>query len=357
MRFYSPLYLILLPLVIVLYIVGRQGIKSFLDRRDRYINRESFLKLKLADNTPELNTSLFLSVLIFFLIIISLARPLGPARNKEFESSGRDIVIALDISDSMKANDVNLSGSYAESIQAGGLFGISRFEGAKKIIRNFVRQLENDRVSLVAFSGSAFPLSPLTNDYDIFLSFLNNLDFSYSESGSTNIGEAIEVAARRFKSGEKSDTKILIIISDGEDQNQGTIQKAMDAKRKNIIINTIGIGSVKGSRILIGKDFYGNEIYKKYQGQDVITSLNDKALKEIAEATGGKYFQVNDQDISRELYNQVRKVKPNNFKRVNTVEYQELFQLFLFAGIFLLTIETALPLLLKTFLKTRPENN
>jgi Ca-activated chloride channel family protein len=336
--------------VILLLFTGIKSIKSFIKRRNQFINSETYIKLKLPENTREKYISLIIILSVIALLIISLARPLGKEINKEFEGSGRDIVIALDISDSMKANDVKLSGSYAEYIQAGDLSGLSRLDAAKKIVKGFIKLLETDRISLVSFSDDAFPLSPLTDDYDVFYSFLNSIDFSYSGNGSTNIGEAIKVAARRFKADDKSESKIIIIISDGEDHNQDTIDQAKEAKKNNIKIFTVGVGDEKGSRIPLGKDFYGNEIFKKYLDQDVITRLDNKSLKEISALTGGTYFQVKEEDISRDLYKQVNKVAVNKFKPVRNIEFQEFFQVFIFLAIILLTIETGIPLLMKVII-------
>ncbi len=346
MSFTNYYFLFLFPFIIILFFIGIKGIFDYEERKNKFASIHLFDKLRLKDKSLQQKVSLIIWLVIFSLTIISLARPLGQQVNKEIEETGRDIVIAFDISDSMRANDLNLSASYAESVQVADITGITRFDGAKKIIKKIVENLNSDRVALVAFSDYAFSLAPLTNDYEIFSSFLDNLDFSFSNNGSTNIGEAIEVSAKRFNKNNKDEAKIILLISDGEDQNRDLIEKAKQAKEKGIIIYTIGIGSNEGSKIPLGKDIYGNEVFKTYLGDNVITKLNDKALKEISALTGGKYFQVDD-NLTNYVINEINRIKSSNYKSTKKPQYQELFQFFILLIFILLIIESLLPLIFK----------
>ncbi|MBC7475950.1 MAG: VWA domain-containing protein, partial [Candidatus Sericytochromatia bacterium] len=345
MKFYNPYYFYLLPLLVVLYFIGITGIKDYIKRKHLFINTIASKKLDIKDNTKKKYTSIILWLIIIFFLIIALARPQGKVTSSNIEESSNDIVIAFDISDSMKTTDANISGSYSDNAEIGDLNNLSRFEASKKIIKGFVKTLSNERISLVIFSDIAIPLFPLSNDYQDFNSYLNNLDFSYSSGGGTDIGNAIEISEKRFYEKNKSSAKIIILISDGEEQNKNAVEIAKKAKENNVIIYTIGVGSKKGSKIFLGRDPYGEPFYKTYLGQDVISQLNDKLLIDIAKITGGKYFEIKNEDISEQLFDSIEKIKSNNVRTKSNIQYEEFFQIFILLAIILIMFEIFMPFL------------
>lgn len=347
MTFNNPYYLLLIFLIGFIYLVGLKGLKEFSQRREKFIAANAYKKLKLRDNLSQKYLSILIWISILILLIIALARPQFGEKVMKTEQISRDIVIAVDISDSMKATDVSLSDSYSDYGQPGSLKNISRLEAAKKVINGIVRNLNGERISLVAFSENAFPLSPLSSDYSMFSSFLNNLDYTYSSGGGTNIAEAITVGSERFYDKNNLESRVLIIVSDGEEQNNEAVESAKKAFKNKVTIETIGIGSKTGSKIYTGRNLYGEPIYKTYLGEDVISKLNDNVLKDIAKITKGKYFEVKDEDISNDVITEINKIKAVRVKVNNGIQKNELFQIFVLIAIFLIMLEIFIPALEK----------
>jgi Ca-activated chloride channel family protein len=337
MSFVNPEYLFLLFFIPILFFIGLLGFKKFIERKRKIINISNFKKMSLEDNDNEKFLSKILWLIVISLIIISIARPISGEVFDDIEDNAKDIVFALDISDSMKARDVNLSGSYSEFSITDNMKNLSRLEAAKKVIKGIVKGLNGDRVSLIAFSDTSFPLSPLSNDYDSFYSYLNDLDYSYLNEGGTSINNALEVSEKRFIN--KESTKIIIIISDGEEQNDKALTKSIELKKKDIKVISIGIGSREGSKILLGKDSNDEELYKTYLGQDVITKLNSELLKNISKKTNGKFFELGNENISQTIINNINKYKSNVNKIDKIRTYRDIYQVFVIIALLILIFE------------------
>ena len=341
MRIVYPQYLLILLIIPFFYYLGLLGIKNFKQRRLKLINNRNFNRIGLKDNIKEKQISIYLWLIIIALSAFSLARPTGGEFFTETQDDSKDIVIALDISDSMKAMDISLSGSYSDYTLQEDLKNLSRLSSAKKVIKGFVKNLSGDKVSLVAFSDSAFPLSPLSNDYNSFNGYLDNLDYSYINEGGTDISNALEVAEKRFFNKDK--TKIIVVVSDGEEQNNKAVEKARDLAKKNIKVISVGIGSRDGSKIYLGKNVYDHPMYKTYMGQDIITKLNDKVLKEIANESKGRYFELGNENISDSINNLINsyqnKLLNNNINSQKIHQYEEMYQIFVFLAILLIMTE------------------
>ncbi len=164
MKFYEPFFLYFIPLGFLLFWLAKVELKELWIRKKSFMSEivlNKILHKNLNQNTLKTNLSIILLILVITSLFIALARPLGKEINTEIEEKGRDIVIALDISDSMLAKDVTLSGSYSQDFSKADLVNISRFEAGKKIIKGLLKELETDRVSLVVFSDGAFTLLPL----------------------------------------------------------------------------------------------------------------------------------------------------------------------------------------------------
>lgn len=343
MKFYYPNILFFLFFIPFLLIIGINGIKSKTLRKYKFINNEIPKKLRFPDNILLNKISLYLWITMFILIIIAFARPQGNPTFGNNEEQGRDIVIAVDISESMKAEDIYFYEQYENNYTKNR----TRLDAAKKQISNFIGFLNGDRVSLVAFSETAFPLVPLSNDYNFFTGFLNNLNFSYNEEGGTNIEDAIGVSIKRFSKKEDLSSRIIIIFSDGESDFNNKSQIISEVKNKKIKIFTVGIGTKEGSKIPEGKDIFGNTAYKTYIGKEIITKLDEKNLNEIATLTGGKFFLLNDHDISRDLFKEISKIEPNIYKTSNNKQNKEYFQIFLILIIIIFIIDLLLPYFMK----------
>ncbi len=341
MKFIYQYYLLLILIIPILLYLGLSSLKDLQKRKSKLINNSNFNKLGLKININSRKFSIYIWLTLILISIVALARPISGEIFKDSIDDNKDIVIALDISDSMKAMDMSLSGSYSDYTLQNDLRNLSRLSSAKKVIKGFVQSLSGDKVSLVAFSDSAFPLSPLSNDYESFNSYLSNLDYSYINEGGTDIYNALAVSEKRFFN--KNKTKIIVIVSDGEEQNNKAIEKAKELEKKNIKIISIGIGSREGSKIYLGKNVYGQPMYKTYMGEDIITKLNDKVLKEIANKSKGKYFELGSENISDNVVNTINSYKNSeNSQVMNTQkipQYNEIFQIFVFIAILLMILE------------------
>jgi len=329
MRFYYPSSLYLLIIIIPLLIIGIIFIINLNKRRNAFISFQAFEKIIKKNNIKYEYISLFVWLIIISLSIITLARPLGDKVDVELEEIGRDIIIAVDISDSMRAIDgKNPSTDY-----------MSRLDLGKWVVEKLVSELKGERVSLITFSDIAFPILPLTNDYEIVKTFLSDIDYSYSNTGSTDINEALNISLERLKKSDKTSGKLIILISDGEDQNSTSISEVKKLKDKGIFLYTIGIGSEKGSKIPLGKNIFGKVNYKTYMNEDVITKKNSHILKKIAKETGGYYFDAKEQDLLKNLLNKIEKIKSSSKKIIKDVQYQENFQIFIILIILMMFFE------------------
>lgn len=329
MIFYNSYFLYLLVIIPILIFFVETSIKAFNSKKTKLIKLEALKKLNINNN---INISrpkkyLYLTAIVFF--ILALARPQGKEIEKEIEERNAQFVIALDISDSMKANDVK---SEEENIK------ISRFEASKNFIRQLISELHGEKVSIVIFSEKAFTALPLTNDYEVITAYLNNLTYEYLPSGGTSIADAIKVSEKRFKNENKEQKNLLFILSDGEELTSESSKIFDSLSNKKLIIDTIGVGSKKGSKIIIGKDLSGSPIYKQYANEDVITKLNDELLKLLAQKTGGIYSDLTNK-LPDEIVTQIKKLDLSYNKKSKSSENQELFQIYLLIAFILILFE------------------
>lgn len=233
--------------------------------------------------------------LVILLVIIALARPQKTNEKVEQWTEGIDIMMVIDISESMKIED----------------FKPNRLEAAKDVARKFIRGRFQDRIGLVVFSGEAYSRSPLTTDYDLLNTYIDDISFDLIEKGGTAIGSALAVGTNRMRESE-SKSKVLILISDGDNTagNIDPITAAELANAYNIKIYTIAIG--KEGRVPYGKDFFGRPRY-------IENTLNETTLRKIAEIGEGEFYRVSDNSALESVFALIDKyekaeIKENRFK-------------------------------------------
>ena len=209
---------------------------------------------------------------VFGLIAMALARPQMGFVQREVKQRGRDVIVAIDTSRSMLATDV----------------APSRLARAKLVAQDLLRLVRGDRVGLVAFAGSAFLQAPLTLDYNAVLTSLEELDTAVIPKGGSNIAEAIRIAEQAFGKGE-GQTRALVILTDGEELDADGVAAAKRAGELGVRVFTVGIGSAEGSLIPLRSDEGGTDFVRDTAGKPVQSKLDEKRLKEIAEAGGGFY--------------------------------------------------------------------
>ena len=209
---------------------------------------------------------------VFGLIALALARPQMGFVEREVKQRGRDVIVAIDTSRSMLATDV----------------APSRLARAKLVAQDLLRLVRGDRVGLVAFAGSAFLQAPLTLDYNAVFTSLEELDTAVIPKGGSNIAEAIRIAEQAFGKGE-GQTRALVILTDGEELEADGVAAAKRAGELGVRVFTVGIGSAEGSLIPLRSDEGGSDFVRDTAGKPVQSKLDEKRLKEIAEAGGGFY--------------------------------------------------------------------
>lgn len=270
--------LILVPIIIALvWWQGKEGAK----KRQHIFQQELFNSLRKGHWA--LGSQLrFISLCIgIFLLIVAAAGPKVGTEVREVKRRGVDMVIALDLSASMNAEDVRPS----------------RLEKAKYEVNRLIDRLKGDRVGLVIFTGEAYLQSPMTLDYSALKLFLNIADTDQMPSTSTNFTAALETTQKAFESAEENGStaaKVLLIISDGENQEEG-YEEALDAiKSESISVYTLGIGTQSGTTIPLYEEDTGRRIgYKRDKdGKVVTTRLESGILRSIAEEGGGNYYEI-----------------------------------------------------------------
>jgi len=205
----------------------------------------------------------------------------------------------------------------------------------KIVVSNFIKKLVFDRVGIIAFAGDSSVQCPLTLDHDTCNSFLTSMDFDSVSKNGTNLAEAINTANDRFVE-EKDVAKVIVLLTDGEEQSGKAVEEAKKIAKMGTRIYTIGIGNKSGVPIPVGRTMFGEKVYKKYKGKTVYTKLEEQTLKDIAYVTGGKYFHV----ISNETLSEVLEEIHNMDKRIIRISKKairsEIFQYFLIPAILLL---------------------
>lgn len=319
-RFEDPIYLyalLIIPMIVVLrwLMIHRQK-----KRMMRFADAELLKQLapNVSRHRPLVKFWLLMGALA--LLIVMLARPqMGTKINHE-KRTGIETIIAMDISNSMLAEDVTPS----------------RLERAKMMVENLVDHFTNDKIGLIVFAGDAFVQLPITSDYVSAKMFLGNIDPSMIEVQGTDIAAAIRMAASSFTQ-EQGIGKAIIVITDGEDHEGGALEAARDAKEKGFRVFVLGIGSPKGSPIPISGT---NDYIKDETGQTVMSALNEDMCKQVAEAGGGAYIHVeNNANAQEQLNAELEKLSKKETSVTIYSDYDEQFPAVAILVLLLLIIE------------------
>jgi len=321
-RFANPdfLYLLLLlPVLIVLYIINEF-------RKNRALKRLGNLEM-VRKLVPEMSKIRPLIKFILQLValsagIIVLSRPQFGSKIEDVKKHGVEVIIALDVSNSMLAGDIQPD----------------RLTRAKQAISRLVDNLDNDKIGLIVFAGDAYTQIPVTTDYISAKMFLSTINPYMVPKQGTAIGAAINLGIRSFSPGEEK-SKAMIIITDGENHEDDPVASAEEASKAGIVIHTIGIGSTDGVPISVinngKKDFL-----KDKDGKTVITKLDEEILKKIAASSNGSYVRASNSNIGLdEIFSEIKKMKKQELESTMYTEYNDQFQIFAAIMILLLLIE------------------
>ncbi len=323
MRLYSwPYLLIFLPILgyLIWYFFKQKYIKYF--AAIKYPDIQKIKQIHTSSLNSQIRKNLIsLKLIALFFLILALARPQGGQRVIDSEALGIDIMLVLDISGTMQAEDFK---------------PYNRLYLAKKVIADFVKKLKTDRIGLVIFSGESYTQSPLTMDYNIILEQLKNIKFGTIQDG-TAIGMGIANAVNRLQY-SKAKSKVIILLTDGEN-NAGVIDPitaAQVAGAFNIRIYTIGVGKEGGAPVPFQHPVFGKQYYRKPDGSLYLTQLDEGQLSEIANITGGKYFRATDSDTLKRVYEKIDKLEKTKIQSKQYLQYSEEFPIFIILGVLFL---------------------
>ena len=322
----SPIYfylLALLPVIVALFLFN-----LFWKRKRQAVFADLELFNQLAPEKSSFKPALKLGVLLLALtcIIIALVNPKMGTKMETVKRQGIDIVFAVDISKSMLAEDV----------------APNRLEKTKQIVSQIINQLGNDRVGIVGYAGSAYPVLPMTTDYSIAKMYLQSMNTNMVSSQGTAFNDAIQLAVDFFD--VKDTSKLIVLISDGEDHGDGVDDAVEMAKEKGVRIITIGVGTEKGGPIPLRDDKGTIASYKKDQeGQTVITKLYPEVLKKIADNTKSKYIVgTTTKDVVEEIKKSLDKIEKSEFESQQIADFESQYQWFLALGFLLLLVDVFL---------------
>ncbi len=256
----------------------------------------------------------------YLFIVLALAGPQFGAKLTEVKRKGIELIIALDVSNSMLAEDIQPN----------------RIERAKQSISQLVDRLTNDHIGLIVFSGDAYVQLPITSDYASAKMFLSSINPGMVSKQGTAIGSAIELAASSFNPESKT-SKVIVVISDGENHEDDPVESAKLAAENGIVVHTIGIGSPDGAPIPIG----GNQNYLKDEnGNVVVTKLDEETLSKIAVVGNGKYVRATNTQLGLlPLFENINKMQRSVLKDKVYTEYNEQFQYLLAIALLILIVE------------------
>lgn len=333
-RFANPTafqFLWLLPLLIFLsWFLIRIHRKNFHQHLGEKIT--AFLTASLSDKKRKLKVFLEAAAILFF--IIALARPQNGQSRQQVKSEGVEIMMLVDVSQSMLAEDVKPS----------------RLELAKKELSRFLDVSGGDRVGLIAFAGSAALLSPMTNDRSALKMYLESLTTESVSTQGTEFRKALEEAKTAFARGgvdpgeEGVVTRVILVASDGEDNEPGAMEAAEELVESGIRIFTLGFGTEKGGPIPL-RDPRGNLMgYKKDRaGKVVLSATKGTVLKSLAQSGKGSFHHVTfGSDAVKRVYEEIRQLEQSVFDSAEITNYDEAYQSFLFVGLVLALIELLL---------------
>lgn len=311
--------LLIIPLLAVFFAWSRISRRKALRK---FGNREILNELMpfRSQSRPVLKFVILMLALAFF--VVGIARPQFGSKLKTEKREGVELIIALDVSNSMMAEDIQPN----------------RLERAKRAISRLVDRLRDDKIGLIVFAGDAYTQLPITTDYNSAKLFLNSVNTQIVPKQGTAIGAAIDLAHRSFTPNGEAN-KAIIVITDGENHEDDAVSAAQSAVDDGIIVHTIGMGLPSGSPIPVLRN--GQTDYlKDRDGKVVVTKLNEQMLEQIAAAGEGIYVRANNAQVGlNALFDEINNMEKQEMETRTFSEYDDQFQYFFAIGLFLLLLE------------------
>jgi Ca-activated chloride channel family protein len=311
--------LLIIPLLTLFFIWARFARKRALKR---FGNPQTIKELMpfVSKSRPVFKFFLLMLALAFF--IVGTARPQFGSKLKKVQREGIELIIALDVSNSMLAEDIQPN----------------RLERAKRAISRLVDRLKDDKIGLIVFAGEAYTQLPITSDYNSAKLFLEAVNTQIVPRQGTAIGAAINMAMRSFTQAGNAN-KAIVIITDGENHEDDPVSAAQEAAKNGIVIHTIGMGLPQGSPIPVLRN--GQTDYlQDNDGNVVVTKLDEITLEEISAAGNGIYVRANNAQVGlNALFDEINKMEKEEMETLVYSEYDDQFQYFFAIGLFLLLLE------------------
>ncbi len=309
--------LLLIPALAAVYFYAlNKKKKTFKKMGDAALVKE----LTSSYNTSSFSKKFALLIIAMLLILLSIANLRSDKGSQQVNRNGIDVMIALDVSKSMLAQDIKPN----------------RLDRSKQLLNKLMDRLSNDRIGLVVFAGKSYLQMPLTGDHSAAKMYLSAATPETVPTQGTVIGDALKMCYASFNAKEKK-YKAVVLISDGEDHDENAVKIAGQMAQEGVVINTVGIGSPEGAPIM---DETTNELKKDNEGNTVITKLNEQELMEVAKSGNGSYqlFTSTDAAVSA-LYDGLSTLDKRNVKDDSLINYKSLFQYLLAAALLFLIIE------------------
>lgn len=311
-RFEHPLYIQLLLLLPILLV----GYWMYLGWKKRALLRfgETGVISRLMPGVSRLRSHLKFILLMLTLasILLALANPQIGSKLEKVQRKGIDLIIALDVSNSMMAEDIQPN----------------RLNRARQSVTRLIDEMENDRIGLIVFAGKAYVQLPITTDYGAAKLMLSTLKPDLVPVQGTAIGQALETAMTSFQDDKTG--KAVIVITDGENHEDDAVEKAAEAAKRGIRVFTIGMGSADGAPIPIYRNNRMEGFKKDQSGTTIITRLDESMLRQIAEAGNGIYVRASNSNSGlKQIFDQISKLDQNTYDTHNYADYEDRFQYFI----------------------------
>ncbi len=313
-------FLMVIPLLIVLFIIIRRNKAKALAR---FGNPELVQSLMPEYSPSRPGLKFVLLMLAVFFLVLGMAGPQFGSKLTSVKRKGIDVIIALDVSNSMLAQDIQPS----------------RLERAKQAISRMVDQMSSDKIGLVVFAGEAYTQLPITTDYVSAKLFLDAISPDMIPVQGTAIGKAIDLASNSFGPDDKA-KKAIILITDGENFEDDAVRAASAAAEKGIIVYTIGIGSAQGAPVPVEGNYGQQNFHKDKEGNVVISKLNEELLQQIAVAGGGIYVRSNNSNIGlNTVMDALGKLQKTEIESQIYSDYDDKYQYAFSLALFFLLLE------------------
>ncbi len=322
----SFLYVLLLvPFFILLYGMMQRKKMMLLKRLG---DKKLIMRLMGNYSNTRVRLKFFLLLLAFIFIIVTMLRVQIGSKIEKATRRGVDIFIALDVSNSMLAEDIKPN----------------RLERSKQAISKLIDKLDNDRIGIIIFAGKAYVQLPLTNDYAAAKMFLETISTTDINVQGTDVGAAIAKAVESFDQSKNKETeknnKAIIIITDGENHEEDVISQAKNANSQGIKVNTIGMGLLEGAPIPLYANNTQGGYKKDKEGNTIITKLDEAMLQEIAVSGNGAYVRASNSNAGlQNIFDEINKLDKQEYESKMFSEYEDRFQYFAAIALLLLLLE------------------